>query len=127
MLEELYNSKKLDTLSKYYIVSKSMPFQSDYRFKGCEDKDREELFQDFLDNIVENEREMRKESSAQHISKLKKLSEDSVMVTTKWAELESLIESKNAEDHEFFNYTDPMERLTAFEETIRDLEREKFK
>ena len=44
MLEELYNAKKLDTLSKYYIVCKSVHFQSDYRFKACEDKDREELF-----------------------------------------------------------------------------------
>jgi hypothetical protein len=31
------------------------------------------------------------------------------------------------QDLEFYNYTDPMERLTAFEETIRDLEREEFK
>lgn len=70
---------------------------------------------------------MRKESSAQHIAKLKNLFDGAVTVGTKWAELEQLIEAKNEEDFEFFKYTEPLERLTAFEETIRDLEREEFK
>jgi pre-mRNA-processing factor 40 len=44
MLEEMYHAKKLDILSKYYIVSKSITMQGDFRYKACDEKDREELF-----------------------------------------------------------------------------------
>jgi hypothetical protein len=67
MLEEMYHAKKLDILSKYYIVSKSHTMQGDFRYKACDEKDREELFQDFLDQVLENEREVRKETSVAHV------------------------------------------------------------
>jgi hypothetical protein len=44
MLEEMYHAKKLDILSKYYLVAKGATMQGDYRFKACDEKDREELF-----------------------------------------------------------------------------------
>lgn len=59
--------KKLDILSKYYKFSKSSAVQGDYRYKACEEKDREELFQEFLDEIEANERDMRKEVSATNV------------------------------------------------------------
>ena len=67
MLQEMYNAKKLDILSKYYKFSKSAAVQGDYRYKACDDKDREELFQDFLDEIEANERDMRKEMTNSNI------------------------------------------------------------
>lgn len=44
----------MNYLSKYYIFAKKVI--ADARFKACEEKDRDELFQDFIDRMGEEDR-----------------------------------------------------------------------
>jgi len=57
MLEE--NRHQLNYLSKYFQFAKKVA--ADLRFKSCDDKDREELFQDFIDRIGEEDRNFRRQ------------------------------------------------------------------
>ena len=49
----------MNSLSKYYQVSRQM--HMDPRFKNIEDKDREDIFQDFLDDLEKQEKEDRRD------------------------------------------------------------------
>ena len=53
MLED--QRKNLSGLSKFYQVARFMSVDS--RFKNIEEKDREEIFQEFIDKLLERERE----------------------------------------------------------------------
>ncbi len=59
-MELLHESKHLTALSKYYQVVRTL--QPDPRFKVVDEKDREEIFQDFLDDLMNKEREDKKDS-----------------------------------------------------------------
>ena len=82
---------------------------------------------------------MRKETSVAHVQKLKSYfaiiiknnenEEKKTMVSsnTHWADLDELIKKHMTDqDIEFYGETEPIDRLTAFEETIYDLQREEF-
>ena len=56
MLEE--QRKNLNGMSKIYQVARFMSVDS--RFKNIEERDREELFQDFIDELLNKEREDKK-------------------------------------------------------------------
>ena len=45
----------LDSDSKYYKVFHY--FVNDYRWKALEDREREQIFQDYLDDLYEKEKE----------------------------------------------------------------------
>ena len=51
MLEE--NKKYLNGLSKFFTVAKVMSHDS--RFKNIDEKDREEIFQEHIDNLLSKE------------------------------------------------------------------------
>jgi len=56
LLEE--QRKNLNGMSKFYQVARFMSVDS--RFKNIEERDREELFQDFIDELLNKEREDKK-------------------------------------------------------------------
>lgn len=51
----LKEQKTLHSLSKYYQAAKVLA--SDPRFKNTDEKDREDIFQDYLDELFNKERE----------------------------------------------------------------------
>lgn len=57
MLKEIHLTKRerITYLSKYYAISKKL--QGDIRFKMVDDREREELFQDYIEKLGEEERE----------------------------------------------------------------------
>lgn len=60
-MELLKETKGLNSLSKFYIAAKG--FQSDPRFKNVDEKDREEIFQDYIDEIMTKERDEKREKA----------------------------------------------------------------
>lgn len=56
MLEE---KKILTSDSKFHKVAHV--FMNDYRWKALEDKDRENIFQDYLDELFENEKQEKRQ------------------------------------------------------------------
>ena len=44
--------------------------QSDPRFKSCDDKDRDELFQDFIDRMGEEDRTFKRQQSEKKVELL---------------------------------------------------------
>lgn len=57
LLEE--NRFQLSFLSKYFQIQKKVCY--DIRWKGCDEKDREELFQDFIDRLGEEDKLIKKQ------------------------------------------------------------------
>ena len=50
-------------------------------------------------------------------------SENTITLDTRWKDIDGIIESRKA-TKSLYNESTPMEYLTAFEDTIKDLERE---
>ena len=49
----------LNYMSKYYLVSKRL--LNDSRFKAIDERDREEVFQDYIDKLGEHERDQKRQ------------------------------------------------------------------
>ena len=64
-MELLKEQKHLHSLSKYYQVARQL--QTDSRYKNIEEKDREEIFQDYLDELMNKEREERRDQRQRYI------------------------------------------------------------
>jgi len=76
----------LNYLSKYYIFAKKVI--TDPRFKSCEDKDRDELFQDFIDRMGEEDRTFKRQQSEKKIELLiDELKNADLPIHTRWLEL----------------------------------------
>jgi len=92
MLRELQSNKKnpinLDYLSKFYVVSKRI--QNDPRFKMVDERDREELFQDFVERIGDQEKEAKRELSLKNIEQFRKdlKGDKSINLDTPWSYIE---------------------------------------
>eukprot|EP00347_Sterkiella_histriomuscorum_P007645 403348123 len=119
-LELLGETKNLNSLSKFYIAAKQ--FQSDSRFKSVEEKDREEIFQDYIDEIMTKEREEKREQGEKIVEKLKEhFTKLNIPGSAKWKELIT-----NLADDQLFKSADTLEQITAFEEYIKAIERQEF-
>jgi len=85
-LEE--NRSQLNYLSKYYIFAKKVI--TDPRFKACEEKDRDELFQDFIDQMGEEDRIFKRQQSEKKVELLiDELKSISLPVETTWHQMTS--------------------------------------
>jgi len=89
MLEQ--NRYQLNYLSKYFLFAKKAA--ADLRFKSCDEKDREELFQDFIDRLGEEDRNFRKQQSEQKVEILvEEMRLNALPSDTKW---QSIIEPQD--------------------------------
>lgn len=119
-VEMLKEHKALNSLSKYYQVARVL--QSDPRFKNTEEKDREEIFQDFLDELFNKEREVNREQSEKTVEKLKEhFHKLNIDADSKWVDVHARLK-----DDAFFAGADSLEQITAFEDYIKALERLEF-
>jgi hypothetical protein len=90
MLREVHLTKreKITYLSKFYEISKKL--QSDIRFKMVDDREREELFQDYIEKLGEQEREQERKHSLENIEKFKKQfrADANINMETGWSYVE---------------------------------------
>jgi pre-mRNA-processing factor 40 len=112
MLEE---SKVLTADSKYYDVSVNSNeeqtaryFMSDPRYRALEDREREELFQDYLDDLEKKEKEEQRVAAKQRADNLRSLFEEQkVPLDTSWEKCQELFTNNS-----LFKAADDLERLT---------------
>jgi pre-mRNA-processing factor 40 len=54
---------KLNSSSKYYIVSKKLALRDYKKFMAVDERDRDEIFQDYIDELFKQEREEAQEKT----------------------------------------------------------------
>lgn len=90
MLREVHLTKreKITYLSKFYVISKKL--QGDIRFKMVDDREREELFQDYIERLGDSEREQQRMASIDNIERFKKAmrADPNVNIETSWSYIE---------------------------------------
>jgi pre-mRNA-processing factor 40 len=104
--------------SKYYKTSHF--FQGDPRWRILEEKEREELFQDFLDELERRDREKIRQQRKQQMQMLRKVLEDNVEIdhTTKWSAAQKILA-----DNLNFKALDKLDQLNVFSEFILEFEK----
>jgi len=91
---------------------------TDERWRSIEERDREELFQDYLDDLENKENEEKRILRDQRMRSLKGVFEEKRLpVSTKWKEV-----CMNMRDDPAFNLLDKIDRLKAFSEYITAIE-----
>ena len=116
----------LSYMSKYYLVSKRL--LNDSRFKAIDERDREEVFQDYIDKLGEHERDTKRQLYNRRIDMLKAAfqADKSINMDTRWSDITATMEQTK---HlvPVYAEAEPIEKLTAFEEYIKSLEQEDSK
>jgi len=95
-------------------------FQGDPRWRILEEKEREELFQDFLDELERRDKEKQRHLRKQQMQSLKKVLEDKEEIdhTTKWFQAQKLLAGNSQ-----FEALDKLDQLSVFSEYILEAEK----
>jgi len=97
------------------IVNK---YCSDERWRSVDERDRDDLFQDYLDDLEAKENEDRRILRDQRMRNLKSIFEEKRLpVSTKWKEV-----CMNMRDDQTFNSLDKLDRLKTFSDYIVAIE-----
>ncbi|CAG9323983.1 unnamed protein product [Blepharisma stoltei] len=118
-MKMLDSSGILRAESKYYKTAHF--FQGDPRWRILEEKEREELFQDFLDELERRDREKQRQLRKQQMQSLRKLLDDREDIdhTMKWGIIQRLLA-----EHPLFKAIDKLDQLTVFSEYVLDTEKQ---
>ena len=118
----LQESKLLNSASKYYESAKY--FITDSRFNALDEKTREEIFQDYLDDLEKEERDYLRETRSKRIENLISLFEErKIPIEISFEECK-----KKFADNQIFKSADEYEILrfflnSAFSEYMRNAEK----
>ena len=117
-MKMLDSSGILRAESKYYKTAHF--FQGDPRWRILEEREREELFQDFLDELERRDRENLRLQRKQQMQMLKKVLEDNQEIdyTTKW-----VIAQKILAENPNFKALDKLDQINVFSEFILEFEK----
>ncbi|KAF4362668.1 hypothetical protein G4B88_028721 [Cannabis sativa] len=97
-------------------------FENDVRFKAVErDRDRRELLESHIEELLKKEREKAMEQRKRHIMEYRQFLEscDFIKVNSQWRKLQDRLEAD-----ERCSCLEKIDRLDVFQEYIRDLEKE---
>jgi pre-mRNA-processing factor 40 len=95
-----------------------MKFCYDERWRSIDERERDDLFQDYLDDLENREGEERKLLRDTKMRTFRKMLEDRRLpVSTKWKDI-----CLNFKDDNFFNTMEKVDRLKTFTDYITDLE-----
>ena len=93
-------------------------FCSDERWRSIDEREREDLFQDYLDDLEKRENEDKRISRESKIRNFRRILEEKRLPhTTKWREI-----CLNFKDDNFFNSMEKIDRLKAYMDYITELE-----
>lgn len=96
----------------------AMRYLGDDRWRGLEDREREDIFQDYVEELEEREEEEKKIQRETKIKNLRRMFEEKKLpVTTKWKEVQM-----NLQNDFLFGSMEKIDRLTAFKNYIIELE-----
>jgi len=95
---------------------------NDPRFRALEDREREDMFQDYLDELEKREKEEQRNRTKTHIDNLRNLLEEQkISLDTTWEQF-----CKIFAEHPIFKEADDLEKITAFTDYMRNLEKQDF-
>ncbi len=93
-------------------------FCTDERWRAIDERDREDLFQDYLDDLEKRENEDKRIQRDTKIRAFRRILEEKRLpATTKWKEI-----CLNFKDDAFFNSIDKPDRLKVFSDYVTELE-----
>jgi len=119
-IEMLEESHVVTSQTKYYDIARF--FVNDPRFRALEDIERENIFQDYLDDLEKKDKEYQREITKQHINNLRNLFEEQKLSPdTTWEQCRELYSK-----HPIFKIADEYEQITAFTEYMKVAEKQDF-
>ncbi|WVY96737.1 hypothetical protein V8G54_028888 [Vigna mungo] len=107
---------------KWYCSKAVSIFENDERFKAVErDRDRRDMFESFLEELVNKERARVQEERKRNIMEYKKFLEscDFIKASTQWRKVQDRLEAD-----ERCSCLEKIDRLEIFQDYLRDLEKE---
>ncbi len=115
MLEE---KKVLDADSKFYKVFHL--FVNDYRWKALEEREREQIFQDYLDDLFEKEKEETNQKIKDYREELRKILAKDPEITSlsKWHEV-----SEKYKDNKIWKELPDYDKLQVFSRWVIELDK----
>ena len=131
MLEENRHYLGLNSSSKYYQISKRLAKRDYKKFMAVDERDREDIFQDYIDILYKQERDVQVELSQKQITNIKTLLEENfdlnsenkekITIFTKFDEANSFFEN-----NEIWQKTPDLERIIGFEDFIKNAVKQDF-
>lgn len=131
LLDENKQALKLNGLSKFYKISNQLAQKNLKKFLAVDERDRKEIFQDFVENLFQDELESKSNAYKADVQKIKHLlqsllasdanPEGPICQETSWKEVNQLLK-----DEPVWAEVQDLERLTAFEEVIKTLDRTNY-
>jgi pre-mRNA-processing factor 40 len=120
-LKMLESSGILRAESKYYKTAHF--FHGDPRWRILEEREREELFQDFLDELERKEKEKAKQTRNSQMAGLRKALEDNHDIDhrTKWLNVQKMMA-----DNQFYKALHKIDQLSVFSDFVVDFERNSY-
>jgi len=114
----LEDKKVLDSDSKYYKVFHL--FVNDYRWKALEDREREQIFQDYLDDLYEKEKEDSNKKIKQYREDLRKILSQDPEITSlsKWHEV-----SEKYKENKIWAELPDYDKLQVFSRWVIELDK----
>mmetsp|Transcript_38904 Transcript_38904/g.70159 ORF Transcript_38904/g.70159 Transcript_38904/m.70159 type:complete len:572 (+) Transcript_38904:70-1785(+) len=117
-VDALTNWKDIKVTSRYKDAAEA--FCEEEWFKLMEEEDRDEVFQDFMDDYEKKAKEERRKKRKEYVDKVKELyvASEKISVTSRWREVQS-----EFRDNEHFRWLTKLEALTSWEEWVLDAEK----
>lgn len=114
----LTNWKELKVTSRYKDAAEA--FYQEEWFKLMEEDDRDELFQDFMDEYEKKSKEDRRKQRKDYVEKIKKTYDEheKISVTSRWKDVQDLLR-----DDDTFRWLSKLEALTSWEEWVAETEK----
>ena len=120
-LKMLESSGILKAESKYYKTAHF--FHGDPRWRILEEREREELFQDFLDDLERKEKDKAKQLRKSQMAGLRKALEDNHDIDhrTKWSQMQKMMA-----ENQFYKALHKVDQLAVFSDFVMDFEKNSY-
>eukprot|EP00928_Gymnodinium_smaydae_P087812 TRINITY_DN72008_c0_g1_i1.p1 TRINITY_DN72008_c0_g1~~TRINITY_DN72008_c0_g1_i1.p1 ORF type:complete len:580 (-),score=182.43 TRINITY_DN72008_c0_g1_i1:174-1913(-) len=121
MIEAIKGWKDLKLSTRYKEVAEA--FMDEEWFKLIEEDERDELFQDFMDEHERKAKDDRRKKRKEYVEKVKKIYDDTenITVLSRWRDVQDTLR-----ENETFRWLSKLEALTSWEEWVADTEKKEL-
>lgn len=120
-MDALNGWKDLKVSSRYRDAAEQ--FMDEEWFKLIDEDDRDDIFQDFLDEYEKKAKDERRKARKEYVEKIKGLyaEREEITVLSRWRDVQDLLR-----DNETFRWLSKLEALTSWEEWVEEEEKKKM-
>jgi len=117
-VDALTNWKDIKVNSRYKDAAEA--FTNEEWFKLMEEEERDEVFQDFMDDYEKKAKEERRKKRKDYVEKVKEMyaSNEKISVSSRWRDVQS-----EFRDNDHFRWLTKLEALTSWEEWVQETEK----